>query len=135
MIGLFLAISILCFYTEIIGKGVQIYSFFIAPLSFYDVYILAKSTVDKAIMVKDYFDFRHKNITTCIKGTSALIIVTLGALLKSVFDNMESMPNNIQISLSFGILVLLIINSYLFYLLNSCIKDYKNAIILLERLK
>lgn len=110
---------------------------FIKSLSLREILLLSLSSNDRVGFIKDYYDFRHKNISSLIKGISSIILLNLGVIIKNYFEqkapNVTYNPNEyILIILT---IALITINIRYFIKLNDCVKDFNRAVKFYELLK
>jgi hypothetical protein len=110
---------------------------FVKSLSLKEILILSRSTNDRLSFIKDYYDFKHKNIALIIKGISSVIILNFGVLVKNHFDMSLSSPiyNRDDKLLIMLTLLLLLFNIWYIIKLNDCVKEFKRAVKFYELLK
>jgi hypothetical protein len=131
-----LVVSIVVRYFRSPGRGViaVISSFAVKSLSIKEIVLLARTQADRSGFIKDYYDFKHKNILSLIKGVSAIIVLNLGVIIKGGLENPPNeSPYTMQLISITGLLSL--INILYFLRLNKCIKEFSTAIKLYSLLK
>jgi hypothetical protein len=110
---------------------------FIKSLSLREILLLSFSANDRVGFIKDYYDFRHKNISSMIKGLSSVILLNSGVLIKNHFEAKATtvMYNSNEFILIILTIVLITINVRYFIKLNDCVRDFKKAVRFYEFLK
>ena len=106
-------------------------------LSLGEIFLLSRSANDRIGFIKDYYDFRHKNLSSVIKGISSVIILNLGVIIKNHYDKSISPQSynpddNILVFLT---LILVVINVRQIIKLNDCVREFSLAVKLYETLK
>ncbi len=106
-------------------------------LTFYEIYFLSKSTSDRVSFLKDYHDFKHKNISSLIKGISSIIVLNIGIVIKNTFEKGLELKNyrNEDTLLIFLTLILIAVNIRYVIKLNDCVREFRLAVRMYETLK
>jgi len=89
------------------------YDFFrtirIQSISANQLNVLKVSQHDANTFIKEFYDFKHKNISTCLKGTASVFAICTATLLKISFEDSAFSHLATSHYLLIGIVVLLII--------------------------
>ncbi|SDJ96634.1 hypothetical protein [Flavobacterium noncentrifugens] len=109
--------------------------FSIGSMPLRDLAILAISNEDRTTYIKDFFDFRYQNISSIIKGISAVIVVNVGVFLEVLYGKDGNFTFWNHWPLIASILALSLCNLWYFNKLKLCVKDFRKAIILYEIIK
>lgn len=118
--------------------GQPFFSFlFVNSLSLREIVLLSFSKSDRTSFIKDYYDFKHKNISSMIKGISSVIILNLSVIIKNHFDKSldpkDYNPNDVWLVVLTSILI--IINVRHIIKLNECIREFNLTVKIYELLK
>lgn len=117
--------TIVSFFYNDFWKAIQKQS-----LSMAEINVLKTSKHDANGFIKEFYDFKYKNISTCLKGTTSVFALCVGSLVKIAFENSNFNPwNTPHLLLTMIVFLLIIINALLVSELVSCNAEYAHAII------
>lgn len=122
LVGVFIATLISFFRNDLLGP-VRIQSLTIAQIN-----TLRASAHDANAFIKEYYDFKHKNISTYLKGTASVFLICAGSLVKITFEDQKFQLKGEHILLLVLSSLLILINTLIASELNRCNTEYATAV-------
>ena len=105
-------------------------------LTVQELVIMSLSKDDRGSFIKDYFDFKRQNISSIIKGISAIILISVSLIAGHFFGTVDQKAKLPDVT---GLIVataaILLTNLYFLLKLNQTIDEFSNTMNLYERLK
>lgn len=104
--------------------------FLIKSLSLSDLFLMSLSNDDRTEFIKNFYDFKHENISTLIKGISSIILLNLGIIFNNYFESKgnDVIHNKYDYILILLTFVLIVINIRYFLKLNECVREFNKAV-------